>query len=142
MLLIPDLLPAEQLEGVEHLHSLADESTVAIFEPASDIEAQIIGAALSLDEGFETVAESVAHGGSFKVLTSPRVFDGLCAINPSIMAAIRSRFPLSPAPVAAPNEPAPAYVPSDDDLKREEEARALNRLPVYGAAVEQFHTRK
>lgn len=142
--LLADMPHAERLALLESMHGLTDmhftPEMLAMIQPAGEAECAIISEALKLDDGLETPADRVIRGGSFEVLTSERVWRGLCALNSSFGAAIRSRFTVT-APDAAPNEPAPADMPSNDDVQRSADLAARNVLPRYGRAAQQFHER-
>lgn len=94
-LLTDGITPAQQLEFLEHLHGQADTfvtpAMIAMVQPMGNTEYAIYKEAASLDDGLDTPAARVAHGGSFRVLTSPRVFWHFCTLNPSILAAVRTR---------------------------------------------------
>ena len=59
---------------------------IAMIEPTGATEYKIFEEAKSLDRPDDKLGQA-----SFKVLTSPRVFWGLCELNPSILAAMKLR---------------------------------------------------
>lgn len=94
-LLTDGITPVQQLEFLEHLHGQADTyitpQMIAMVQPLGDTEYAIYREAASLDDGLDTPAARVAHGASFDVLTRPRVFWHFCTLNPSILAAVKTR---------------------------------------------------
>jgi hypothetical protein len=89
-LLHDEIQPADKLELLERLHSLVDfyftTEMLATIEPASDTEWQIYETAETLDPADDKRARA-----SFDILTSGTVFDHICTLNPSILAAIKMK---------------------------------------------------
>jgi hypothetical protein len=87
----PNIKPGDKLYLLEKLNGMTDiyfrAEMLAMIEPAGDIECQIISEANSLDPPDDTT-----HGmASYRVLTSPNVFQHFLTLNPSILAAIKWR---------------------------------------------------
>jgi hypothetical protein len=87
----PNIKPGEKLYLLEKMNGMTDiyfrAEMLAMIEPAGDIECQIISEANSLDPRGDTT-----HGmASYRVLTSPNVFQHFLTLNPSILAAIKWR---------------------------------------------------
>jgi hypothetical protein len=91
VLQMPNIKPNDKLYLLEKLNGMTDiyfrAEMLAMIEPAGDIECQIICEANSLDPPGDTT-----HGmASYRVLTSPNVFQHFLTLNPSILAAIKLR---------------------------------------------------
>jgi hypothetical protein len=103
-LLTPDIKPSDQILLLEKMGELTDvrftQAVIAAVAPASDTECEIVKEARSLD------APGNKDMASYKVLSSPRVFSGLAALNPSLLAAIRlmEHFEHKAPSVAEPQE--------------------------------------
>jgi len=87
-LLTKGIKPAEQLDLLEKMHSLTDQyftpEMLAMIDPMGDVEYSIYQEAKTLDSPGDKAAM-----GSFRMLTSCRVFWMFVTANPSMLDAIK-----------------------------------------------------
>jgi hypothetical protein len=107
-LLTPGIKPADKLELLERMNGMTDgylcPAMLAMIEPMCDTGFAIFKEAASLDP-----PKDATHGAaSFDLLTGQKVFGNFCALNPSILTAIKHH---AANPQDRPAAPQPAETP-------------------------------